>query len=309
MRSRGRGRLLGGVLAGVLLLGACSSAADSVDSVDDLERRAEDLAEASPAPFERYVALGDSFTAAPLVPTTDLADGCFRSDSNYPSLVAEQLDVAELVDVSCSGAETRDLTRRQSTVRDATVPPQLKALDPSTDLVTLGIGGNDFDLYSHLTNTCLQLRSSDPTGSPCRTTMTSGSRDLVATTTARIGRRVERALRQVAQRAPGARVVLVGYPRIAPPRGECPDLLPYASGDVSFGDEVLRRLTTAMRQAADRAGAEFLDMYAASRGHDVCSARPYVNGVHSDRERAAAFHPLPRGMRAVARELAALLVH
>jgi lysophospholipase L1-like esterase len=259
------------------------------------------------AAAERYVALGDSFTSGPYVPTTDLASGCLRSDHNYPSLLAKRLGVGDFVDVSCAGARTRDLPHRQLTLPGARIPAQLDALDGDTTLVTLGIGGNDFNLYAHLTNTCLQLRASDPTGSPCRTTMTSGTRDLVGTTTARIGRNVERALRQVAERAPGARVVLVGYPRIAPPRGECPDLLPYATGDVPFGDEVLRGLNSAMRRAADRAGAEFLDMYAASRGHDVCSAQPYVNGVHTDQQRAAAFHPLPRGMRATAAALAHLL--
>ena len=38
-----------------------------------------------------YVALGDSFTAAPGIPETDGSDGCLRSSHNYPSLVAEQL--------------------------------------------------------------------------------------------------------------------------------------------------------------------------------------------------------------------------
>ena len=39
------------------------------------------------APAGRYVALGDSYTSAPLVPTqVDL--NCLRSNRNYPSLVA-----------------------------------------------------------------------------------------------------------------------------------------------------------------------------------------------------------------------------
>ena len=37
------------------------------------------------------------------------------------------------------------------------------------------------------------------------------------------------------------------------------------------------------------------------------SARPYVSGVHTDRQRAAAFHPLPRGIRATAAALEDLL--
>ena len=43
-------------------------------------------------PTFSYVALGDSFTAAPGIPETDGSDGCLRSSRNYPSLVAEQLE-------------------------------------------------------------------------------------------------------------------------------------------------------------------------------------------------------------------------
>ena len=32
--------------------------------------------------------MGDSFTAAPFVPLTDVAYGCYRSSNNYPSLLA-----------------------------------------------------------------------------------------------------------------------------------------------------------------------------------------------------------------------------
>lgn len=255
---------------------------------------------------ERYVALGDSFTSGPYVPTTDLAAGCFRSDHNYPSLLADRLGVEEFVDVSCAGARTRDLAHRQPTMRGVRVPAQLDAIDADTTLVTVGIGGNDFGLYSHLARTCLRVRDRDPAGSPCRAALAAEGLDPAAVAH-RIARNVERALEQVATRAPEARVVLVGYPHIAPSSGECPALLPYATGDVPFGDEVLRRVNAAMRAAATRTGAEFVDMYAASHGHDVCSRLPYVNGVHTDRRRAAAFHPLPRGMRAVTAELAALL--
>jgi hypothetical protein len=36
----------------------------------------------------KYVALGDSYVAAPLVPVTDVANGCFRSSAHYPSICA-----------------------------------------------------------------------------------------------------------------------------------------------------------------------------------------------------------------------------
>lgn len=291
-------------LACALLLGACSSEARPGGPVDQLARQAEDLSETSS--FERYVALGDSFTAAPLVPTTDLADGCFRSDGNYPSLVAERLDIPELVDVSCSGAETRDLVHRQPTVRDATVPAQLEALDAGTDLVTLGIGGNDFDLFHTLVSTCSRLGRTDPTGSPCADELTERDVDLVSRTR-EIGIRVEEALERIRRRAPEATVVLVGYLRLAPADGRCRDL-PFAVGDYAYGERVSRALNDALARAARRTRTVFVDAYAASAGHDVCSADAWVNGHRTVRGEALAYHPLAEGMEAVADEVVTALV-
>ena len=44
----------------------------------------------------------------------------------------------------------------------------------------------------------------------------------------------------------------------------------------------------------------YVDMDAASRGHDICSAHPWVNGRVTDRQKALAYHPLEAGMRAYA---------
>ena len=257
----------------------------------------EDLAGA------RYVALGDSFTAAPLVPVTRIARGCFRSDANYPSLLAESLDL-RLRDVSCSGATTRHLVRPQPTVRGAGVGPQLRAVDERVDLVTLGIGGNDLDLFGRLLRTCLDVRAADPDGAPCAESEVGGRMLAMAPT---IGAHVQRAVERVQRRAPDARVVLVGYPRIAPSAGICPGRLPLASGDVAFGDRVLRALDGGLRSAAEATGADYLDLYAASEGHDVCSDDPWVNGRETQAGLALAFHPLAEGMRAVAAELEDLL--
>ena len=285
-------------LAAAMLLGACSS--EDVDP-DALRSEVEDVTDASPPSFARYVALGDSFTAAPLVPTTDLASGCFRSDSNYPSLVAERLDIDTFVDVSCSGAETSDLSEPQQTVQDSSVPPQLDAVGPRTDLVTLGIGGNDFDLFHTLVATCSQLRVENPAGSPCADTLEDRGVDLVATTE-RISDRVATAVREVQERAPSAEVLLVGYLRIAPSDGRCAELS-FARGDYAFGQRVSQALNDALARAARRTGVEFVDMYAASEGHDVCSDEAWVNGRTTVQGEALAYHPFAEGMEAVADEV------
>lgn len=291
-------RLLAALVAGALVLAGCSG---SADTVHDVKRRVAAATDTGGPRFHKYVALGDSYTAAPLVPNTDVANGCFRSDHNYPSLVAERLDIPRLVDVSCSGARTGDLTHRQHTVGSATVRPQLAAVDRRTDLVTLGIGGNDFGLFETLVSTCTQLRRQDPAGSPCADALRARGVDLVAKTR-QIGSRVEAVVRIVRQRAPGATVVLVGYLRLAPSNGRCRDL-PFAAGDYAFGRRVSQALNAAIERAARRTGARFVDMYAASRGHDVCSSDPWVNGSRTVRGEALAYHPFAAGESAVAEEL------
>jgi lysophospholipase L1-like esterase len=295
-----------GLVAAVLLLAGCTNGA-TPDTVDDPNRAASTPPTTAEAPsYQRYVALGDSFTAAPYVPTTDLAEGCLRSTGNYPALVAERLAIPTLVDVSCSGADTRDLVRPQNTFRDATVPPQLDAVTADTDLVTLGIGGNDFDLFVTLLQTCIQLGAGEPTGRPCTDYLDANGTDL-RDQISRITRRVAAALDRIQRRAPEAEVLLVGYPRIVPTDRTCPRLLPLADGDYLLAARVSKSLDRALTRAARQAGVELVDMYRASRGHDVCSDDPWVNGQVTDQAAALAFHPFAAGMDAVADRVVARL--
>ena len=288
------------IAATALLVGLFVSACTgSTSAPDGSPAPAPPPATPSATTYARYVALGDSFTAAPYVPRTDLARGCLRSSGNYPSLVAQRLAVEELVDVSCSGADTRDLTRPQNTFRSTTVPAQLDALTTGTDLVTLGIGGNDLDLFATLLQTCISVRSTDPAGAPCQDRLSARGVDL-DTEIDTIRDRVATSLRQVERRAPDATVLLVGYPRLVPARGGCPRLLPLARGDYRLARQVQRGLERALRAAATATGTGFVSMYGASRGHDVCADDPWVNGQFTDQTAALAFHPFSEEMTAVA---------
>src|SRR5690606_29191471 len=84
---------------------------------------------------ERMVAFGDSFVAGPLVNPMRLDSGaCLRSRKNFPTLVAETLDVNSFVDASCSGAVVGDLYEAQGAN-----PPQLDSLSRDTTLVSFGM--------------------------------------------------------------------------------------------------------------------------------------------------------------------------
>ncbi len=250
-----------------------------------------------------YVALGDSFSAAPYVPLTDLAGGCLRSSGNYPALLAADLG-ATLTDVTCSGADTADITGKQVVGMGAgTVPAQVRAVRRGTDLVTLGIGGNDANVFSALVSTCTRLAGRPEAPCAARLTQQYGTpRAVVAAT----GRRVEAALRRVRAAAPDALVVLVGYPRLVDPSGSC-EAFPVAAGDLPVVAGLERALDRALSRAAAAAGATFLDLRPASRGHEICSEDPWVNGRMTDTQRALAFHPFAVEQQAVAARVARLV--
>ena len=128
------------------------------------------LAAPSPAAAD-YVALGDSYAAGPLIPLQIQPFGCLKSSNNYAHLAAPQLHQPAFRDVTCSGAETEDMTAPQG-VTPGPNPPQFDALDADTKVVTFNIGGNDIG-FTSIAENCL---SASPFGSNARaTTCTTGA--------------------------------------------------------------------------------------------------------------------------------------
>ena len=248
--------------------------------------------------YDHYVAMGDSFTAAPYVPITDIARGCYRSRNNYPHLLADAMRIEELQDRSCTGARTDHLDDRQRTRIGGRVPPQFDALSERTDLVTLGIGANNGRLYAKLASACRRTQAVCPLHE--RRAELRGLVDQVGPT-------LVETLGEVRELAPNARVLLVGYPKLLPQRGSC-DILPnFRPQDRATFRGVNRQLREEMRGAAEEAGVEFVDFYRASIGHDICSRRPWVQGRYGNGRKGAALHPLPAGQAVLARIIETVL--
>jgi len=273
------------VVALVLAAAGCSVSADKPSSSKDAPASSSG---------QRYVALGDSYTSAPLVPVTDMAKGCFRSRSNYPALVARKLGF-RLEDRSCGGARTIDFRRNQY----PEVPPQLTAVRPGVELVTISVGGNDQGVFTQLVSRCTRLRARNPDGTPCRKFMRSTGSDMLLSALRKTRTRVTAIVREVQERVPEAKVLVVGYPQIISADSRCAEL-PLAAGDYAYGEQVNRALTEVLRFAAQATGSTYVDVWAASQGHDICSEDPWVNGAVTDQQRAAAYHPFAEEQAAVA---------
>jgi lysophospholipase L1-like esterase len=227
-------------------------------------------ADSTPSAPAHYVALGDSYTSGPGIPNQiPESAGCGRSDHNYPHLVAGALGVSQFTDMSCGSATTAHMTEAQPLPDGLTNGPQLDALSPDVDLVTLGIGGNDIG-FGEIMLTCAIHSFLLPIGAPCREHYNRQGDELAARIEA-TAPKVAAVLAGIRERAPAARILVVGYPVILPAAGPgCWPLMPVAVGDVAWLRTVEGQLNAMLAAAASAAGATFVDTYTSSVGHDVC---------------------------------------
>ncbi|WP_448320111.1 SGNH/GDSL hydrolase family protein [Streptomyces sp. CO7] len=215
-----------------------------------------------------YVALGDSYSAGSGVSPTDLSSPlCLRSKANYPKVIAGRIG-AQLTDVTCGAAQTKDFTRSQY----PTVAPQVNALSADTDLVTFTIGGNDNNTFIGALLACGSAGLvTAGYGNPCQTLYGSRFTDAIDDTTYPA---LKSALAAVKAKAPNARIAVLGYPWITPATfdSSCFAKLPIARGDIPYLRSLQGHLNDALSRAARESGAVYVDFAQVSEGHDACKA-------------------------------------
>lgn len=222
----------------------------------------------------QYVALGDSYSSG-VGTRSYLADGtrCQRSVYSYPALLAAA-EGWSLNLRACSGATVADVTRTQ-----------LRALGPSTDRVTISVGGNDAGFAEVLTTCALPWWASrcgkavDRAQAFLRDTLPGTLRTLYA------------ALRD---RAPAATVVVVGYPRIFDGE-DCNALTWFSPSEQARLNATADLANRVARESATEAGFGFADPTERFLDHAVCDRREWINGLsHPVTE---SYHPKRRGHR------------
>ena len=214
------------------------------------------LIAAAGAAAEKYVALGDSYSSG--TGTRVYTDaGCQRSIYAYPSLVDTQRPNTDLVFAACSGATTSDVLNNQ-----------VSSLTSDTAIVTITIGGNDAGFSSVVTQCAL------PWPWSCGSNLDNAQAFIRNT----LPGRLDSVYAQIRTRSPGARVVVLGYPRLF--MGvDC------NAGTFFSGDELTRMNQTAdqlrdvTRGRAVAAGFSFADAIPAFTGHAVCSSTEWLNGL------------------------------
>ena len=221
-----------------------------------------------------YVALGDSYSSGTGT-RTYINDGtsCQRSVYAYPSLDASALGLS-LNFRACSGATVADVTNTQ-----------LSALSSTTAYATISVGGNDAGFASVLT-TCAQ---------PSWASNCNGAIDTAQSTINNtLPGRLATLYSSIRAKAPNARVIVVGYPRIF--NGEdCNAFTWFSPTEESRLNATADLLNSRTATAASNAGFTFVNPTSKFVGHAVCDNVEWLNGLSSPVSES--YHPNVAGHR------------
>ncbi len=205
-----------------------------------------------------YVALGDSYSSG-VGTRSYLSDGttCQRSVYAFPSLIAAARGYS-LNFRACSGAKISDVTSNQ-----------LSALSPSTSYVTISVGGNDAGFTSVITTCAEPSWASDCNGAV---------KKAQAYITGTLPGSLSTLYAAIRSRAPNARVVVVGYPRLF--NGEdCNAFTWFSPTDESQLNATADLMNKTLAAAATARGFAFANPTSAFTGHAVCGSPEWLNGL------------------------------
>ncbi|GLZ42404.1 SGNH/GDSL hydrolase family protein [Actinokineospora sp. NBRC 105648] len=226
---------------------------------------------AAPAAAGKYVALGDSYSSGLGAGSYGSSGSCKRSSNAYAQLWANAHAPSAFSFVACSGAVTQDVLNSQ-----------VSAITADTALVTISIGGNDAGFVSVMTDCNL---GSDST---C-VSKNQAAQNFARTT---LPARLDAVYTQIRNRAPSARVVVLGYPRIYKTGGSCVvGLSETKRAAINQSSDVLASVISGKAAAY---GFSFVDARTAFAGHEVCAAGTrWINSVTWPIEES--YHPTAGG--------------
>ncbi|HEU5474147.1 MAG TPA: SGNH/GDSL hydrolase family protein [Actinophytocola sp.] len=209
---------------------------------------------AAAAPLaENYVALGDSYASGTGAGSYGDSGSCLRSANAYGPLWAGSHG-ATFTNATCSGANSADVLNSQ-----------VGALTAATTLVTIAIGGNDIG-FSDVVQTC--TFGSD---SSC-VNRVNEARTAAQTT---LPGRLDSVYAAIGSRAPSARVIVLGYPRLF----SASSCWWFSSTKRNALNNAANELSTIIAGRVAAAGFIYEDTRDNFAGHEVCTGSQWINGI------------------------------
>jgi lysophospholipase L1-like esterase len=205
---------------------------------------------------DNYVALGDSYSSGTGTRDYSLNSGCQRGPYAYPALIKADRPNTNLTFVACSGAKTTDVINNQ-----------VSSLSASTNVVTITIGGNDAGFSSVITSCAYPLVS-------CNSDITTAQNYINNS----LPGALNAVYTQIRTRAPNARVVVLGYPRLF--MGvDCNAGTFFSTDEMTKLNATADMMKNVIAARAAAYGFTFKDAIPAFTGHAVCSSTEWLNGL------------------------------
>ena len=214
-----------------------------------------------------YVALGDSYSSGVGTNRYDISSTCKRGSLAYPALIAVANSYA-LNFQACSGATTTDVVNKQ-----------VAALTSNTNLVTVTAGGNDAGFTSLLVNCTL-------------TNCVSSINSTITSVNATLASKLDLMDAQIKTRAPNARVVVLGYPRLF--SGTCFAALGISSTEVTAANSLADAIDKVTATEAAKYGFTYRSAIAQFTDHGVCARSAWLNGLNLA-STGESYHPTSTG--------------
>lgn len=285
-----------------------------------------------PSSYDLYVALGDSYAA--MGSASGPFEGpefCARSEDNYPHKLAKLYtginEKRGFIDATCQGSTTDHLingrtidekldaeeavekesekstaeTTTSKPKTPSTLAPQIDALEPDTDLITLSIGGNDisFGPWSRCITGMMEGKGEDECDDDLYDETARAVVDLPA--------RLDEIYAKIHQKAPNATIITTGYLPIASLQDECDATADLPSGTLNWAAGLTVTMNAMVRDAAARNGALYV-LPANADFHGVCAPKNerWTDPTGKETNSFPA-HPTPAGQKAMAEAIADVL--
>jgi hypothetical protein len=213
------------------------------------------LAAPAAASADNYVALGDSYSSGVGTNSYTLSSSCLRGVYAYPYLVSQQRPNTSLNFVACSGATTTSLMSNQ-----------IQAVNASTNIVTVTIGGNDIGFANLLVQCTLGT---------CNTALNNTRNALPGS----LNSKLDTVYTAIKNQAPSATVVVLGYPRVFQSSG-CLGTSGISSSERADGNLLADKLDQTIAARAAAYGFTYKSAIAPWTGHAVCSSSAWLNGLN-----------------------------
>ncbi|BFO16365.1 GDSL-type esterase/lipase family protein [Streptomyces sp. KM77-8] len=253
-------------------------------------------------PKHMVVAMGDSYTsgegAGSYSPESNRGHGksswnaCRRSANSWPrkvklpgqtssigALSDGSSTAVDYLDVSCSGAHTWQMLtgdpNKWGSIGNYREKMQIDSgvLSDDTTLVMLTIGGNDGDNFTNAVLNCYVIAGCDPASYK-------GKVDQAIVATGEV-------INEIKDEASKAQIVLMGYPRLI-----SETMCTAANAALNELADYVRDKQKAKVEELKKAGVkvEFADAIPAFRGHGVCDADEWINGIVAGPKGDGDFH-------------------